>query len=304
MQFIKTSQLTWYNIENPKADDIEYLRKNFNFHPLDLEDCLSSAQRPKLDEYPNYLFLILIFPVYNRNSHRIEPSEIDMFIARDYLITLHDKKLDPISKLFNECSISEITKTKYLLKGNGFLLYQILEKLFLYCFPILDHITKNIENIQKKIFLGKQREMVEEILINKQNIVNIRIYMKTQKNVLKKLKEKEEQFFALENLKIYFQNLIDYTENIWDILESQKDSIEAIEETNNALLSHRLNQIMKTLTVISVIMLPLGLIANLFGMNVKYPFLETFPYSFWLIFLLMIFLTGILFSVFKKKKWL
>lgn len=302
MQIIKTSQMTWYDFENPTADNIEYLRKNFNFHPLDLEDCLSPAQRPKIDEYPNYLFLILLLPFYNQKTHEIEPSEIDMFISKDYLITLHDKKLESVSALFQECSISESAKTKYLLKGTGFFLYQLLEKLLLNCFPLLDQITKNIKNIHRKILAGQQKDIVEEILLNKQSIVNIRIFMKTQRSVLLKLKKREDHFVLSSNLEIYFQNLIDYTENLWDILESQKESIEALEETNNALISNRLNEIMKTLTIISVVALPLALIANFFGMNIITPFSES-PIFIWLILISMIFISSLLLLIFKKKKW-
>lgn len=298
MQIIRTSQLNWYNFENPTADDIEYLRKNFNFHPLDLEDCLSPAQRPKFDEYPNYFFLILIFPFFNKETQQIEPLEIDIFASNDYLITLYDKKLAPLSNFFNSCLISEEAKTKYLLQGTNFLLYQILEKLLLHCFPLLDYITKNIKLIHKSVFLGKQREMVQDILINKQNIVNIRTFMKIQKIVLVKLKEKQSQF------NIYFQNLIEEVENIWDILESQKETIEAIENSNNAFLSYQLNQVMKSLTIISVVLLPLGLIGNILGMNIDMPSFLNLPYSFWFILIFMFVLAGFIYLIFKKKRWL
>jgi magnesium transporter len=103
VEVITHDKVSWVNIEKPSSADIEYLGENYNFHPLDLEDCLSPNERPKIDEYEDYLFIVMHFPVYNRDQQVSQPSEVDFFIGARYLITVHDGSLKPLARLFDEC---------------------------------------------------------------------------------------------------------------------------------------------------------------------------------------------------------
>jgi len=305
IQQLKYKSLTWINITNPTAKEIEYLRDNFDFHPLDFEDCLSPAQRPKLDEYSHYIFMILTFPYYDRIKRRITASEVDFFIGPNYIITLNDGLLSPIINLFRQCQVNEFLREKYMENGNLQLLHELLNKLQTYCFPIIDHINHDIDEMEKIIFSGNEKKMVEEILIIKRNIVNFRNIMQAHKNIIKKLISLSNKYFIPSESIVYLANLLERTKDIWDILEGQKETIEALHNTNESLISFRLNDIMKTLTIFSVIVFPLTLLAAIFGMNIMggMPFLNS-RYGFWLIIVIM--LTGCLCMLwfFKKKKWL
>lgn len=305
VQQIKFNRFNWINIINPGAKEIDFLRDNFDFHPLDFEDCLSPVQRPKLDRYNHYLFLVLTFPFFETKNRHVIASEVDFFIGPNYLITINDGKLNPLINLFRQCQVNDYLREKYLDNGVISLLYEILNKLQLYCYPMLDHIHDDIDKLETKIFSGDEKQMVKEILIIKRNIVNFRKIMQAHKNIVKKLISSSDKYFISKASVVYLANILEQTKDIWDILEGQKETIEALHKTNESLISFRLNDIMKTLTIFSVIVFPLTLLAAIFGMNITsgMPFIRE-DNGFWLVIgIMLIGCLGMLWF-FKKKKWL
>lgn len=300
---LKTPALRWINVTLPGKQELEYLAKEFKFHPLDLEDCASPAQRPKLDEYPHYLFLVLIFPLYNRKTGEIVPAEVDFFISEKYLVTVHRSELFPFMQFFDECR-RDLELQKRVMTASDQLLYEILERLLVHTFPMLDNISIDISRIQKEIFAGNERKVVREILSTKRNIVNFRRIMQAHKAMIRRLKEKDGKFCKGKCVTIYFENLVEHTKDIWDTLENEKNTIDALQETNESLISFQLNDIMKLLTIISVVMLPAGLVANLFSTNAEYTPLIGQRGDFWILVGLMGLVALGMTAFFRKKKWL
>jgi len=306
-QFIKSSQLTWLNIVNASEKEIDYLRKKFKFNGLDLTDAYAHrhAQRPKLNISPNYFFLVILFPVYNRKTREIIPAEIDIFATKDHLITIHYGQLKPLIDFFNNCNENKAEKEIYLNESPAMLLYEILERIYVSLFPMLDHISIDINNIEKNIFAGKEREMVKEILVVKRNIVYFRKIMQIHRLILQKLIAPKITFFDPEKeTGLYYQDLIDHTQNIWDILENYQQTIDALEDTNSSLVSFKLNDIMRTLTIFSVIVFPLTLMAAIFGMNVSHMPIAGNPFDFWKILSLMMLASLCMFLYFRHKRWI
>lgn len=301
---IKTNKVKWCYLVNPAALELETFNSKYHFHPLDIEDCLSPAQRPKLDGYENYLFLILTFPYYDAGSREIKPSEIDFFIGPDYLITISDGKLTPLVKFFEQCQINDFYREKFMSEAPTYLLYEIINRLQHYCYPMLDHISEDMDEIQKIIFKGEEKKMVKEILIIKRNIVILRKIMRAHKNVIRKLLGMKDKYFIPNSITIYFNNILEQTKDIWDILESSHETITALQGTNESLISFRLNDIMKILTTITVILLPINIMAGIFGMNTLYMPLVKDPSGFWIILTFMAFLIVTLIIFFKKKRFL
>ncbi len=302
---IKTTRLTWLHFNEFQNSEAEHLRENYKFHPLDIEDCLSPAQRPKLDEYKTYLFLILTFPIYIPEKKEIVSAEINFFIGAEYLITVNKDKLSPLTKFFEQCQLNDHMRERFMTGNPTKLLYEILNRLQEYCFPMLDHINDDIDFLEKGIFEGYEKSMVKKILIIKRNIVNFRKIMQAHENVIKKLLSKNTKYFIPTSIDTYYANILEQTNDIWDILNSQKETIEALHNTNESLISFRLNSIMKTLNIFSVIVFPLTLLAGLFGMNIMggMPFIEN-PYGFWIIVSVMLIGILLMFFIFKKKRWL
>lgn len=301
---IKTNKVRWVFLSKNTVREIDYLRQNFKFHPLDLDDCLSPAQRPKLDEYERYLFLVMTFPYYDREQREILASEVNFFIGPDYLVTVTDGKLLPLLKLFDQCQTSDSFRNKYLGVNPIFLFSEILNKLQLNLYPIMDHISEDINQVQKTIFSGYEKKMVKEILIIKRNIINFRKIVQAHKNVVRKLISKKDKFFIPSSLMVYLANNLEQSKDIWDTLESLKENVEALHDTNESLISFRLNDIIKILTIISVILLPANLIAVTFGMKTAGVPFTNHPYGFWVVAGLMAAVMISLVAYFKKKDWL
>lgn len=268
---ITYGKLTWVYIERPTMQDVEYLARHFNFHILNLDDVLSRVQRPKIDEYPDHLFIVLHFPVFNKQNRVTTPSEVDIFIGETYVVTVHKSgDLKPLSKFFNECLVDEGICNAYMSRSSGFLLYHILDRLVNYCFPILDKVTDNVEKVENLIFARPVPETVREISLIRRDLISFRRVIHPQIGVVEAL-EREEYDFLKEDQDIYFGDIADHIRKIWDGLEDCKEVVDGLADTSNWLTSHRIQEIMRVLTIVMVIMAPLTLIASIYGMNIYLP---------------------------------
>jgi len=306
-QIIKSNQLSWLNIINASDKDIDYLRKKFKFNELDLADSSAHkhAQRPKLDIRSNYFFMVIIFPFYNRKTREITPSEIDIFITQDHIITIHYNQLTPLKEFFALCTDNKSERETYLNSMPDMLLYEILEKLYDSLFPMLDHLSLDINNIEKNIFAGRERQMVNEILVVKRNIVYFKKIMQIHRAILMKLASTNMTFFrGQEKSELFYHDLVDHVENIWDTLTNYQQTIDALEDTNSALVTFKLNDIMRTLTIFSVIVFPLTLMAAIFGMNVSHMPFAGSEFDFWKIITVMALASLGMFLYFRHKKWI
>lgn len=299
--------LTWINLMQPDEASAEALAQRFGWHELDIEDVLSKRQRSKVDEYPDYLFVVLYFPVYDKSVQRLNAAELDVFLGPDYLVTVPNVELLPVSRLFQRCEDDEALREQLFARGSGRLLYEILDDLFDYCFPILDKIAHKLDVIEVEVFEGRSEEVVRDISNVKQEIIAYRKIIKPERSTLRVLERRVEDFLP-EEFEEYFDDIVDAAERIWDLLDNYKEVIEALESTNEAVLAHRFNDVLRILTVFSIIFLPATLIASIWGMNVGLPgggdpsaASET---AFWLIVAAMV--AGLLGMIgfFRWKRWL
>lgn len=264
--------LTWIDISPPTRKEIDYLAAHFPFHPLDLDDTLSRIQRPKIDDYKDYLFLILHFPRYYKREKRLAPTQLAVFVGEDYLITLHQGELKPLVKLFHECQIDDETRQEYLGQGSAFLLYRILDRLFDYCLPILDKVANNLENIEEELLReSRSSELTWKISHQRRDIIVFRRIIWPMRPVVVSLEPRLRRF-ANEDLSVYFGDLMDHVDKIWDGLEEYKEIIEGLGDTSFMLSSERTNEVMRLLTVIATVLLPITMVASIWGMNVPLPF--------------------------------
>jgi magnesium transporter len=294
--------LTWVHLDRPHPAAIDDLSTRFGWHELDVEDVLSKRQRPKIDEYPEYLFAVLHFPVYDKAVQRLNAGELDVFLGPDYLVTLPNVELLPVTRLFRRCEDDEVLRDELFAKGSGRLLYEVLDDLFDYCFPILDKIGHKLDRVEDQMFEGRAEDVVRDLSNVKQEIISYRKIVKPERATLRLLERRVERFLP-EELDLYFDDVVDAAERIWDLLDNYKEVVEALESTNESVISHRQNDVLRLLTLISVTMLPLTLITGIFGMNVLFPG-ESTPEAFWVIIAaLVVTLAGML-GFFRYKRWL
>jgi len=268
---ISEGKLRWIHIEKPSSSEVKFLDQHFNFHPLNLDDVLSRAQRPKIDEYKDHLFIVLHFPVFDRENRITRPSEVDIFIGENYVVTVHcSANLKPLTKFFHECQTLEKSRQAYLGKSPSFLLYQILDRLVNYCFPILGKITESVDDIEDVIFTKAVPETVRQISLIRRDLISFRRVIRPQIPVLEILERKKYSFFK-EEQEIYFGDIADHIRKIWDELEDCKEAVDGLAETSNWLTSHRIQEIMRVLTIVMAILAPPTLLSGIFGMNVPLP---------------------------------
>lgn len=299
----KEKNFQWICINHVNEKSIGLLKRNYKFHPLDLEDCLSETQRSKIDEYDDYLFIVLHVPDKVGRRKQIRNSEIDIFIGPNYVITLHEDN-QTLQSIFKACKNKKSEREEYMGKGSGYFLYMIIDELFASCFPIVDDLGKQINELEKEVFeADHSKDRLKDILVVKKDTINFRRIIMPQRAIIAQLEHKNKKFLP-ENLDVYFDDVVDKIEKIWNNLENLQELIVSLQETNESILSHNTNNIIKILTVFSVIMLPLSVITGFYGMNVEgLPFASASNP--------ILFITGILLAVavsmvayFRYRKWI
>ncbi len=298
----------WINIESPTAVSVAYLRENFPFHEPDLDDVLDTLQRLKFDEYDDYLSLVLQFPVHSKLTRTTTSTEVDIFIGRDYVITMHDTKLKPLVRLFDTVEREPEEREEIFGGGAVYLLHSIIDQLLDYCVPITRRISQRIEQIDDMIFARNSLRTIEEIATARRDIIATRRIIKPQVQVINVLDRRIRFFFKQgsedeEELEAYFGDLSDKISKIYDILDDAKEVVDALSATTDSLTSHRLNEVIKILTIFSVIMLPLTLISSIYGMNVPLPFQEN-ALSFALIMVSLGLISVLMILFFRWRRWL
>jgi magnesium transporter len=302
VEVVETPGLTWVNIERPRAVDAAWLEERYDFHPLDYEDVFSRNQRPKVDEYDDYLFIVLHFPRFDKRAGRLNAAELDVFVGPGFIVTLPNEPLQPVEYLFERCRTNEEERERHFASGAGYLLYRIIDACVDASFPMLRKIGNKLERLEEDIFEGRSEEIVRDISNVKQEIINFRKIVRPQRATFRDLERTKARYIP-DDLDIYFDDINDAWERIWDMLENFKEVVEALESTNESVLAHRGNQTFRVLTAFSVILLPLTLIASIWGMNVRVPGEES-TVAFWTIIAVMaVTLSGLLYY-FRKRGFL
>jgi magnesium transporter len=303
---VESSGLRWINIERPRPVDRAWLEEHFDFHPLDYEDVFSRNQRPKIDEYDEYLFIVLNFPRFDKQLGRLNAAELDLFVGPDFLITLPNERIDPVEYLFERCRTREELREQYFSKGAGYLLYKIVDDAVDASFPMLRKMGNKLERIEDEVFEGSSREVVRDISNVKQEIINFRKIVRPQRAVFGDLERNKARYIA-DDLDIYFDDIVDASERIWQLLEGYKETVEALEVTNESVISHRFNDILRILTVFSIVFLPATLIASIWGMNVGLPGggepASSSHSVFWIIIAAIAVMLGGMLAYFRRRGW-
>jgi magnesium transporter len=299
---IEYNDLTWVDIVEPTKEDFAYLKKNFRLHTLTLRDIIPFINHPDFNAFKKYFSIIVHYP-RNEENGGVGIYELDIIVGKKFIITNHYQNIKPLSAIFDACLNSEEQRTKYMENGSGYLLFVILEKFLRRILEKTDKISSDIRAVEKEIFMEEERKTVEKISQIKRRILGFWNAMNTQEEVFVLLETTGPKFFG-EKYVHYFSNLLRIYKRIDNSLSTDKETIEALEETNHSVVNLKRNEIMKMLTIFSVVMLPLTLMASIWGMNTNYlPFGEN-THDFWIIVGLMLTILFGMIIYFQRKKWL
>jgi len=307
LESLTWGKLTWIHMKRPTKVETEYLGHHFPFHPLNLDDVLSVIQRPKIDEYEDHLFIVLHFPCFGPQCHLTNFSELDIFIGKDYLVSVDcSDTLITLSEFFKLCQTSEEARKGNLSHGSGYLLYRIVDKLVDDGLPIINTLADNVEKAENHIFSDSAQGVVRELSVIRRDIITFRRIIWPMRAVVASLEAKIRRFSDVD-LTDYFGDLIDHVDKIWDALDEYKEIIEGLSDTNDSLASNRINDVLRVLTILVTISAVLTAITGFFAMNVPLPGGGNpggHPLSWALIMILLLMIGGGMLLYFRRKGWL
>lgn len=292
--------LLWIDLYDCSASELNNVGKLFNFHPLALEDCLQESPRAKLDRYDNYNFFVFHGLSYCENTEddEINSIELDVFMGANYIVTIHPVALDAVGKLARGCN----TQTAYMTMGPEHLLYRIIDNIVDDCFPIIDRLGERIDDLEDNIFIKRGQEITEEILSLKRTIILLRKVLIPQRRIFGNING-YYSFFVKENNRPYYLDLVDHLDSILDTTTTYRDLVNSSTETYYSIINGRTSEIITVLTIISIIMMPLTVITGFFGMNMTLPFVHHTQFVWYLMFAMVILVSGML-MFFHRRNWI
>lgn len=301
---LESKDVRWLYALRPTPEDLLALKDTITLPSFLIEELTVPLHRPKVATHDHYIYLVLHFPVYDQKERIVVSREIDFVIVKDALLTVHYDAIKPLEEISNRL-MAEETREQYFGKSSHILLHHLVSELFNFSLNELDQIKKEIDEVEENIYRGKGREMVEAISRVKRNLINFGGAMKPQHVVLETLKEYGEHFFSTHaNSASVFRDLLHQYHLIRNLLKIYNETLNALDRTNQSLITTHTNEIMKILTIMAFATFPLMLFTSLFGMNTKTLPIVGSPNDFWIIVGIMVFATAAMFSYFKNKGWI
>jgi len=289
----------WVDFDNPEEHETELLATVFKFHPLSIEDCIQVSHYPKVDNFDEYLFLVMHDPKLTKTGERIKTSELNIFIGKNYLVTYHVEPVASVQSVMEKC---ELNPSLFLAKGSDFLLYHILHTLADNYLPILDNLDDEIGKMEAEIFLDPTNKLLAHIFSLKKDVLYLRRIVGPQRDTINLLSREAFPIIS-SKARIYFRDIYDNLFRIYLITDSYRDVISGSMDTYLSVVAQKTNTIMKTLTVFASIILPLTFITGVYGMNFEWmPFLHS-PHGFWVSVGIMGLIGVLLLGFFRRKKW-
>ena len=279
IETIRFGTIRWSHIIRPGEEDLQALNKHYHFHPLDLEDCRAVVNlRPKIDVYDDYRFLILHFPTFDSSQMFVDIREIKIFWGKDFLISI-GKSHWLVKELFNIEKNRSLSGQRLEIESSDALLYKILDHVMAESQKVVEKVDKDVDECGKALFSKHTEEIIEKISVTRKNVILLNTMFRPQLLLFNKLQSGAISGFA-ENMEDYWGNILDYFQQSWDMVEDDGELISGYSKTFDSLQVNKTNEVMKILTLVSSILLPLTFIASLYGMNIKLP-IQDHPLSFY-----------------------
>lgn len=290
----------WLDLKDIDDEDIDMLTENFNLHPLTIEDFIMANARPKVENFGNYFFLVVFsMESHDKSRGRINTAELDCCLGKNFLVTTHDSNVASLNAIKER-----VRKDSPIIKNGGdFLLYSILDCLVDRYFPIVNEFDNMVDELSDELFKDPSNDTLKKIYTLKNEIMYLRRTIGPQADVVSLMLRSEFPFISASS-SIYFRNVFDNIVRLNDIVGTSRDVVTGAMEAYVSVVSNRLNEIMKTLTIIATIMMPLTLLASIYGMNFKNMPELSHKYGYPMVLGIMFLVGTLMLYYFKRKKWL
>jgi len=291
--------IVWADVSDPTSGDFEELAEEFGFHPLSIEDCRNEHQRPKVEEFQGYYFIVLYEAELAGPSDRLELRELNIFLGKNYLVTVHSRPIRAIEtakRLWHEW----LDRSEH---GSGLLAYLLIDAIVDDYLPLLDIISERMDDLEDSIFAEFSTEAIQEIFTIKKKLLHLRRAITPLRDVFNTLLRREQPLFARE-IHIYFQDVFDHLIRVADTIDTLRDMLSSTMEAYLSVAGNRMNQVMKRLTSISTILMSMTLVAGIYGMNFIFMPELKWRYGYVYAMLAMVGIGFALYLYLKKVRWL
>ena len=264
--YCETGQhVVWVDVSDPTGEDFTELAEEFGFHPLSIEDCRNAHQRPKIEEYPGYYFLVLYEAQLAGPEDSLELRELNIFLGANYLVTVHSRPIRAVEtarRLWKEW-------TDRADHGAGLLAYLLIDAIVDDYLPLLDILSERMDDLEDRIFGDFQPAVIEDIFRIKKQLLFLRRAVTPLRDVFNTMLRREQPIFARET-HVYFQDVFDHLIRVADTIDNLRDMLGSTMDAYLSVSGNRMNMVMKRLTSVATILMSVTLIAGIYGMNFKY----------------------------------
>ncbi len=294
--------ITWIDLESPTNNEVRQVAEQFKISGGIADELLHPASKPRAEFYPSYAYVIMHFPAL-KHSHATREQEVDFIIGKDFLVTTHYETIDPLHKFSKVFDVNATLDTMPLSDHGGFLFFYTVKKLYKAIEYELDFLRRELAAIEEHIFSGSEIDMVSAISRASRGLLNLRQTIEPHRDILRTLEESGPGFFG-EEFSPYLRSLSNEYYRVHNHITRATDFLHELRETNNSLLTTKQNETMKVLTVIALFVLPLSFMAEIFAMDTKNMPIIGAPHDFWIVIAMMLMVGGVMFMLFRRKKWL
>lgn len=309
---IQGQKFVWIDMQNPDRRDVEELSKNYNFNPLNIEDCMTKSELPKLDSYDDHVFLILHFPPLASKPVMPKFSQLSVFMGKDFLVTIHQGDLKPLTELVTICKegLDPQKKARLMDRSTGVLLHEITDVLVDDLLHIVRRIIANLDEIEDNVF-DEKKSAAKAISLLRREITLLRRIVNPLRRIVLETSKNVHRFSTSDDLTLYFDDVIDHIDKVIESLEESRETMEIYKDTDFMLSTEKTNKVLAVLTMIFTLAIPATVIGTFYGMNVHLPggitagdgVMESFN-TFILIILASIIPAGLMYVYFRKLGWL
>lgn len=299
-QLLKTrNSVLWVDLAQPTEEEAQLLESVFDFTPLCIEDCLHAQQIPKMEEYPDYLFLVVHAVKTNHHPLNFDLVELDMFLGKNFVVTYHAEPVQAIE--FTQANVSRSTSAIHL--GAVSLAHEILDGLVDLYMPVLDHLDNRLQSLEDMIEANPGSDIVTDFFDLRRSLLKLRRTSLKEQEVFYWLSHRDITFIDRSEA-LLFKDIYDHLVRVLELTEALRDILSGILSIHLSLISNRMNDVMRVLTIFSAILLPLTFIVGIYGMNFEYmPELKS-PYGYYTVLAFMATLTTGMLIYFKRKRWI
>lgn len=296
---LNKEHVVWADVSDPTSEDFLELAEEFNFHPLSIEDCRHTHQRPKVEEYKGYYFMVLYEAELVGPHDNLELRELNIFLGSNFLVTVHSQPIRAVAtagRLWKEW-------TDRAEHGAGMLAYLMIDAIVDDYMPLLDILSERMDDLEDKIFGEFQPEAIQEIFRVKKQLLYLRRSITPLRDVFNTVLRREQPIFARET-HVYFQDVFDHIIRVADTIDTLRDMLGSTMDAYLSVSGNRMNMVMKRLTSVATILMSVTLIAGIYGMN--FDFMPELKWRYGYVFALLS-IVGVGFGLYlylRKVKWL